>query len=539
MNLVLTAGLTVTSLLGIEGPRSSPATPCKLTKVVPCDTASTQALGNAVTVHGNIMVLGSEQDDSTNPSNIATNCGAVYVFRRDNRAWVLEQKLVRSSEVSALRFGSAVATDGLRILAAAHTDIADPAPKPAWIYRRDGTTWIEEAELSPDGLVLEDQFGASVSIDGDTAVVGAHGGNLVFPGKVYVFRRSGTSWDSVPQVLTDPIEGEQFGYSVSVSGDHIVVGSKTTGARLPNGGAAYVYRRNAETGVWEQEGPIIKAAEIGEYFGASVSIDHDRMVVGAPFYGGSNIGAAYVYRHSENGTPNPADDSWSLEQILYPTHGAVQTEFGTSVAISDRRLVVGASPHDHSSTHDGAAYVFERNASGQWVTSGEMTLALEEVPQRDDGFGSGVAISGELVVLGRPGASGTMPPTDNAGAVYLYDASGAQCQDRLELTSLSWIAPTQGPESGGNCVIIAGNGFTSGMTASFGGVPALSTIFVSPTLLLVVVPPLPRALAAANPRTMIAAHTPVDVTVVGSCGSGTMPAAYRYSKSSVGPPSLK
>ena len=128
----------------------------------------------------------------------------------------------------------------------------------AYVYKRSGTSWVEEAKLLPDDGAADDQFGVSVSIDGDYAVAGAFGDDVNghFSGSAYVFKRSGTTWAQEDKLL--PTDGEAldgFGNSVSISGDYAVVGAQNDQDNGFASGSAYIFKRTGTT--WAQEAKLL------------------------------------------------------------------------------------------------------------------------------------------------------------------------------------------------------------------------------------------------------------------------------------------
>src|SRR6185503_19688910 len=184
-----------------------------------------------------------------------------------------------------------------------------------------------------------DLFGDSVAVSGDTAVVGAIGDDDggTSSGSAYVFVRSAGVW-SQQQKLTasDALAGDEFGYSVAVSGDTAVVGARSDSDAGTFSGSAYVFVRSA--GVWSQQQKLTASdAAAGDFFGFSVAVSGDTAVVGAIFDddAGSGSGSAYVFVRSAG--------VWSQQQKLTASDAAASDSFGASVAVSGDTAVVGAS----------------------------------------------------------------------------------------------------------------------------------------------------------------------------------------------------
>jgi hypothetical protein len=262
-----------------------------------------------------------------------------------------------------------------------------------------------QQKLTASDGAPDDYFGTSVSISGDTAVIGARldDDNGTQSGSAYVYVRSNCVW-SEQQKLTasDGAQYDQFGSSVSISGDTAVIGALADEDNGTISGSAYVYVRS--NGVWtEQQKLTASDGEQYDYFGTSVSISGDTAVIGAyrDDDNGSNSGSAYVYVRS-NGV-------WSEQQKLTASDGAPDDYFGFTVSISGDTAVMGAYGDDDN----GSAYVYVRG-NGVWTQQQKLTASDGA---QDDNFWS-VSISGDTAVMGAP------YDNDNgsySGSAYVYD----------------------------------------------------------------------------------------------------------------------
>ena len=264
--------------------------------------------------------------------------------------------------------------------------------------------FVEDAELAGDNGLPGDQFGSSVAISGDTAVVGAPnagGGG----GALYVFTNDSGAWQQAAELTSsDEAAGDGFGTAVAVSGSTIVVGAPNHAG----GGAAYVF--TSSSGTWQQVAELSPAdTTSGGYFGGAVGIDEGTIVVGALNHAGadssSGEGAAYVFDLA-------ADGSWAQGAELFSADGS--TGFGESVAVSDGTVVVGEPSFSFS-----GAEVFNQT-SGAWQQTTQLT-----VPQSEADTGAAVAISGSTIVLGAPHAYGADNEPAEGGAFVFSDASGS------------------------------------------------------------------------------------------------------------------
>jgi hypothetical protein len=219
---------------------------------------------------------------------------SVHVFKRTGTDWIHEASLASGQLPEVVAFGGNVSiTSGRALVSASSSDEHGEGSGSAYIFRREETTWVEEAQLSASDASSFDYFGSSVSISGDYAIIGASGADDYGEksGAAYVFRRDGTSW--VEEARLTPSDGAAYGWfgsSVSISGDYAIVGAWGLEA-------AYLYKRS---GIDWIEHAKLSASDGHENnkFGYSVSISGNHAIVGAYFdinQNGWEAGAAYIY----------------------------------------------------------------------------------------------------------------------------------------------------------------------------------------------------------------------------------------------------
>ena len=318
--------------------------------------------GTSTAIEGSTLAIGSHGQD--------TNRGEVYVFTR-GATWSLEDNLRAGDEETGNDFGSSVALSGDTIVAGAGAaDFQGNNSGAAYVFVRSGTTWSQQQKLLPAEVVADDQFGASVSISGDTLVVGAptHDAPGADSGAAWIYTRSGMTW-SLQQKLAPGPALSQFGSAVSVSGDTAIIGATEDDSAASNAGAAYVYTRSGST--WTQAQQLVAGdAFSNDRFGASIALSGGAVVIGAPEVG-STVGAAYVFTESAgtwtervelNHSSPSAQDTFSA----FVDFGVIR---GSSVAIDADTAVVGARNRDDNGSNSGAAYVFALEY-GQACSSG-------------------------------------------------------------------------------------------------------------------------------------------------------------------------
>ena len=216
-----------------------------------------------------------------------------------------------------------------------------------YIFRRDAGGWVQEAKLLPPlgGF----GFGSDVAMTGDTLVVGSSSNSTA-----HFFVRSGTTWSSQGSVSPSNPAASQFGFSVALDGDVAVVGARATSAFVSNGGAAYVFTRTA--GTWTESQELLPT-DTGPFhqFGTSVALNGGLLLVGAPFQ--STNGTVYTYTSTGFGT-------FGFDTKLTPggATGAIGL-FGWVVALRGGKALVGAPAMDTAVEASGAAYQFNRVGS--------------------------------------------------------------------------------------------------------------------------------------------------------------------------------
>ncbi len=381
-------------------------------KLLASDAAAGDEFGRSVAVHGNTIVVGSPLEDAG--GNAA---GAVYVFRYDGSSWTQTQKIIASDAFAFDKFGTSVAVHGEALIVGA-PDAHSPDPEgQAYVYRDTGAFWVEDQILTASDGTGYDRFGASVSISGDVAVVGAYATDAS-TGSAYVYEYNGSVWLQ-DQILTasDAGAGNEFGRAVDVSGDAIVVGSPLDQDLGPNTGSVYVFRRGAFS--WSQEDKFV-----GEYsytrLGTSVSIDGGIVAAGATSWGGPDGGGrAFVYR---------LDGSWTLDRPIGDSAFAFDN-FGSAIAVSAGAVLVGSRYGDDGPLFDsGAADVFGRPAVASF-RNGNFSDASGEgwcfVDRSDSGAVDFSA--GELEVTGGSDDTSTNTITYVQQAFDLHTESNYRC----------------------------------------------------------------------------------------------------------------
>jgi hypothetical protein len=320
--------------------------------------------------------------------------------------FVKEATLTPSDGEAGELFGSSIAVSGNTVVVGAPDDAVggNSDQGAAYVFTESASGWAnmtQTAKLTASDGAADSYFGYSVSISGETVVVGAYGATVganAGQGAAYVFTEPVSGWpasmnQTAKLTASDGAAGDQFGYSVSISGNTVVVGANwaTVGGNSKQG-AAYAFTEPGS--VWPSS--MMQTAKLtaldgaaGDALGCSVSICGNTAVVGAPGRN-NNDGAAYVFA--------AAGATWaSMTQTATLTSPGGSQAFGWSVSISGNTVVIGAPDYVIA---EGAVYVFTEPGSG-WAT----TTQSFPYPGLSSGdyFGQFVSISGNTVVIGSPG----------------------------------------------------------------------------------------------------------------------------------------
>ena len=462
------------------------------------NTDGADQFGGSVALAGDTLAVGARFEDSaaTGVGGDQDNegvgfAGAVYVFTRDAAGVWSQQAYIKASNTDADvvgdNFGTSVALAGDTLAVGApfessaatgiggdQDDVSASGAGAVYVFTRDAAgVWSQQAYIKASNTDAGDEFGTSVALAGDTLAVGARredsagtgvGGDqdddsIPNAGAVYVFTRDAAGvWSQQAYVKASNTDsGEQFGTSVALAGDTLVVGvpledSAATGIggdqdddSLVLAGAVYVFARDA-AGAWSQQA-YIKASNTDalDEFGTSVALSGDTLAVGAPreasaaagIGGGqgdntaAGAGAVYVFTRGAAG-------AWSQQTYIKASNTAAGDEFGTSVALAGDTLIVGAAFEDsaaagiggdqdnNSAGSAGAVYAFTRDAAGAWSQQAYIKASNTDSL---DAFGTSVALAGGTLAVGAIAESSAATGIDGAqednslndsGAVYVF-----------------------------------------------------------------------------------------------------------------------
>lgn len=377
--------------------------------------------GYTVSVSGNYAVVGAYKSASA------------YVLYKDQGGtdnWGEVKKLAPTGAGDAFGFSVSISGDYVVV---GDIDAGVSYTGAAFIFNRNqgGTDqWGQVKKITASDADQAKFFGYSVAIDGNYVVVGSYrdygeyASPVLFAGAAYIYYKdqpSANNWGEVKKIISsDRSQDDYFGTSVSISGDYVVVGAtgetldQGGGSSLTKAGAAYVFYRNeGTTNGWGQQRKIVASdRSANAFFGQSVSISGYYITVGAYIKG-----AAYVFYKTQGGTTN-----WGEVKKLTPT-GETLGSFGYSVSMTNSYIIVGApsNKYDEYGANEvsgaGAAYVFKKGSGGTSDWSQQRKLVASSRVENDN-FGYAVLITDQYAIIGARGVSNSIGG-DTEGQAYV------------------------------------------------------------------------------------------------------------------------
>ncbi len=388
-----------------------------------------EQFGSGVAISGDTAVVGAPGSDVAGSSS-----GAAYVFTRDAKGhWTQGQKLTPSDGATGDLFGNSAALNNDTTLIGARGDSSQGNFAGAvYVFVRDTNgQWNQVQKLTANDGTAGNLFGCSVALLGDTALIGARGAEASngSPGAAYIFTRGTNGQWSQTQKLTadDGAAGDGFGFSVALSDNTILIGARRgVNDKGSASGVAYIFTQdtNRQWNQWQKLTASDGAA--GDEFGYSVAVNDEIVLVGARFAEGVEsptgtvpAGAVYVFALG----PGPIGTRGDELQKLIASDGLTADEFGSSVALSGDTALVGARGNSAGAAA-GAVYLF---SLVQDPKSKSQLTETQKLTARDgaagDEFGSSVALSGDTALVGAP--FDNVVETDAKGNSTTFTATGS------------------------------------------------------------------------------------------------------------------
>jgi len=377
--------------------------PFQIAKIRASDGNISDNFGRSVAIDGEYIIVGAYEKR------------AAYLYKKQADGKVIEIAKIQSnySELGNY-FGVSVAIDGDYIVIGAQAENGGEGC--AYVFKRisdSSNDIVEIAKIQASNASSGSYFGGSVSISGNYIVVGAYLGDSISnnEGSAYLFKiNSDTNVTEIAKIqASDAQIDDRFGVSVAIDGDYIVIGAYAEDENGDDSGSTYVYKRNSDAINDITQISKIKASDgqPGDYFGWSVSMSGDFIVVGA-FESGD--GKVYLFKKY-------SDTNIAQIQIIQATDSEDIDQFGWSVSIDNNYFIVGGalsfwSRYHNSHTASIASYLFKINSDTEIIQVA--TLKANDT-DKNDGFGSSVNIDGNNIIIG------AMGKYNNEGRAYIYD----------------------------------------------------------------------------------------------------------------------
>lgn len=408
-------------------------------KIVASDRASNDYFGESVAIDGDMAIVGTSRTNGTINSSFV---GSAYIFEKDsNDVWQEIQILNASDEKQNDNFGNAVAIQGNYAFVAAIKEGSsiDNFNGAVYVFERGmNGIWNEIQKITPSDRLIYQRFGNSIEIEGDTLVVGSFQ-SINNGGSVLIFEKDTNGIWVETQILTssDTQNDDQFGSSVFIDGDTLLIGASREDQQLSdNAGAAYIFNKDVN-GIWQEQQKLTATTRItNALFGSSVSIDGNYLVVGAR--GESDFsnndfefGAAFVFKKDTNGI-------WLEQQRLLASDMINGDHFGSVVTISNDNIVIGAPDKTvfvnnvTFYTYSGSAYLFKRNTADVW---NEEEIIIPSPRFSDAYFGYTISLNGNQLLIGALNEDRNETNSNflqDAGAAYFFtDTSSLSISENI------------------------------------------------------------------------------------------------------------
>ncbi len=389
--------------------------------------ASAVSFGSVVDISANKAIVGAHLDGKDQ--------SCLYIFQKENNLWeqVAELFLDNSNFFDESSIAAAI-DNNVAVVGLQWSDVNDSAAQGIAYVFEEGSTWQQIAELTPDDGQTGDLFGSSVALSGNTIIVGAQGMNTKDDGEAqgaaYIFTKKAGTWQQTTKLQAGTNKTfDSFGSAVAIDGSIAAVADKLYGVDGKDAlGAVYVYKEQGNN--WTHIATLTAEDEkVNSSFGSAVAINGNTIVVGAEGYNYGNQvsqGAVYIFKLKDSGWG--WDNKWEQVAKLVAQDGEGGDHFGSSVDISNNKLVVGAYLDNigPSGFFQGSTYIFEERFEG-WEQLTKLTI---EDGAKGDNFGNSVAISGETIFVGAHSAD--VNGKVDKGMVYAFTAPSLQITEFKE-----------------------------------------------------------------------------------------------------------
>jgi uncharacterized repeat protein (TIGR01451 family) len=331
-------------------------------------------------------------------------------------------QLLPSGSASDDEVGQAIAIDGNHLLLGATGDDDQASNSGAvYVYEFDGANWVQRSKLVIPTSVASDRFGTSISLEGTRAIIGAP--NLSGSsenGSAYVFDFDGSDWNLTATLTAqDGTAGDRFGAAVSLDGDRVLIGADSDDAQGGVAGSAYIFE--LQGGSWTEVAKLT-AFDVNpiSQLGFSVSLDGDIALVGAPGDNTNGIvsGAAYLFTDLGGG-------AWFQVGKLLASNGAQGDGLGVSVSLDNGMAAIGAMGGGDSG--EGAVYIYSVSVG----SANQLDIVSPQGLEAGASFGETVTLVGNRFLAGAPSADGN---ATSSGSAYVFEFDGSDWLESALIT---------------------------------------------------------------------------------------------------------
>lgn len=369
-------------------------------KLTAIDGLVDDKFGASVDINNEYAIVGAPNDDH---SSLFDN-GSAYIFHKSNSSWMQQAKLIPTDGMNDDEFGTSVAIYGdFAVVGSIRSDIGGNYNQGSiYIFKRNGNTWTQHAKLWAADGATGDQLGHSVGIFGEYCIASSKNNNSL-RGAVYIFKRTGDVWtQQVKLTASDGAIGDQFGYSLSIDNDYIAIGSPFSDVgTFENQGAAYIFKRTGTS--WTEQAKILfTIGDAQDGFGSSVSLNGNQVLISAPYFnlsGGTNLGR--VMKYSRTAT------TWS-NNFQYENFNGGSDNFGSCVSLSNNESLI-LTKYSNIETGRGFCYPSGTNIFSSIDITGDFF---------NDGFGETCKLSANKIIVGAKNQNGVSLGT---GAAYIFE----------------------------------------------------------------------------------------------------------------------
>ncbi|WP_075340795.1 FlgD immunoglobulin-like domain containing protein [Tenacibaculum agarivorans] len=361
------------------------------------DAIENEHYGWNVETSNSFIVVGSP---NTKNSDLE-DAGAIHIYQKLNERWQRFQDIKSPNPSVFENFGYTIAIYGDYLAVSAIGSFKyGPFTGAVYLYKNSGVTWDLDKIFYPETQVPNQWYGYSLAMNEDYLVVGAINANGVNAesGEVFVYKDYTKESNVEVSTLATATQSknDKFGYDVAISSNNkILVGAPYVDGHYENCGTAYLYTLNEEN-KWNVDQTFKpQSGGISDLFGTSVDLHDSNLVIGAMLGDGNEKNSGIVYGYNYNNTSK----AYEFTQKIEAAEGELNDYFGISLKLYQDVLLVGAPrSKTENNSHAGKAYVFKKEG-GTWL---ESKVLKEPTSKEDNHFGSDVALAqGHIVISSR------------------------------------------------------------------------------------------------------------------------------------------